>query len=36
MLRPRHNLVHAWPKPLCDLILSNMLVNMKAEEASWK
>ncbi|CAE6410155.1 unnamed protein product [Rhizoctonia solani] len=36
LLRLRHNLVHAWPKPLRDLILSNMLVNMTGKEDSWK
>ncbi|KAF8595258.1 hypothetical protein BDV93DRAFT_564577 [Ceratobasidium sp. AG-I] len=36
LLRLRHNLVHAWPKSLCDLILSNMLVNMTGKENGWK
>ncbi|QRV84918.1 hypothetical protein RhiJN_12934 [Ceratobasidium sp. AG-Ba] len=36
LLRLRHNLVHAWPKPLRDLILSNMLVNMTGNKNGWK
>ncbi|KAG9095979.1 hypothetical protein FRC06_009196, partial [Ceratobasidium sp. 370] len=36
LLRLRHNLVHAWPKPLRDLILSNMLVNMTGKKNGWK
>ncbi|QRV80148.1 hypothetical protein RhiJN_08163 [Ceratobasidium sp. AG-Ba] len=36
LLRFRHNLVHAWPKPLCDLVLSNMLVNMTGNQNGWK
>ncbi|KAG8740874.1 hypothetical protein FRC12_015852 [Ceratobasidium sp. 428] len=36
LLRLRHNLVHAWPKPLRELILSNMLVNMTGKENGWK
>ncbi|KAG8724202.1 hypothetical protein FRC09_020863 [Ceratobasidium sp. 395] len=36
LLRLRHNLVHAWPKPLRELVLSNMLVNMTGKKNGWK
>ncbi|EUC54316.1 hypothetical protein RSOL_037700 [Rhizoctonia solani AG-3 Rhs1AP] len=36
LLRLRHNLVHAWPKPLRELILSNMLVNTTGKKDGWK
>ncbi|KAG8698973.1 hypothetical protein FRC08_005593 [Ceratobasidium sp. 394] len=36
LLRLRHNLCYAWPKPLRDLILSNMLVNMTGKKNGWK
>ncbi|QRV94684.1 hypothetical protein RhiJN_22702 [Ceratobasidium sp. AG-Ba] len=47
LLRLRHNLTHAWPKPLryvkpriktvrISLILSNMLVNMTGKKNGWK
>ncbi|KAG8793252.1 hypothetical protein FRC12_003389 [Ceratobasidium sp. 428] len=36
LLRLRHNLLHAWPKPLRELVLSNMLVNMTGKKNGWK